>query len=412
MVHVDQHRRREEEAGPGDATAAGQRPRATSQCVRHLRVEVRERGVATCERADVGLLVERVPDHVAAYGVDERRDETVPDAVVHVDPLDRTAALAGVVEGAVRHGGGRGTDVDVVADVDGVLAAELELEPQEPRRHGGRHLDARRMRAGEADRIDALLDEHGADVAATHDGLEAVRGDARFMHQLGDRQTRQRGELARLVDDRIAGEQCRQEHVGGDEPGVVPRRDVGHHAERLALDAFLEPVGGADHLVGEDAADLGEEEFDPGEDARELPARLRDRLSHLEGQRPRERLGALDDQRAEAPDRLAACRKRRRGPRGLRRARTAARGGDRRPAGLGDVAQDVAGRRIDDAHGQTAKTRAQAKRKPRVAHSSVPSCQQIAMPRAPGAGIGEGADVGLELAPWSLDDYGVVCAGS
>ena len=79
--------------------------------------------------ADVGAVVDRVADLEALHRRDEGVDEGVVDPLVHVDALDRAAALAGVVHRAVGERLGGGLRVGVVADVGRVLAAELELQP-------------------------------------------------------------------------------------------------------------------------------------------------------------------------------------------------------------------------------------------------------------------------------------------
>src|SRR5690606_37195877 len=81
--------------------------------------------------ADVGLLVHRVPAAHAPDRLHEGRDEGVVDALVHVDALHRAAALAGVVHGAIGQRRRRGLHVDVLADVAGVLAAQLQLHSEE-----------------------------------------------------------------------------------------------------------------------------------------------------------------------------------------------------------------------------------------------------------------------------------------
>ena len=98
-------------------------PRASATCASST-VELRR----ARQRADVGAVVGRVADLEALHGRDEVLDERVVDPLVDVDALDRAAALAGVVHRAVGERLGGGLRVDVVADVDRILAAELELQ--------------------------------------------------------------------------------------------------------------------------------------------------------------------------------------------------------------------------------------------------------------------------------------------
>ena len=71
------------------------------------------------------------PTRVALHHLGEHVDEPVPDVSVHVHPLGRAARLPGVVERAFGDVDRHPFDVDVVADVRGVLAAELQLHADE-----------------------------------------------------------------------------------------------------------------------------------------------------------------------------------------------------------------------------------------------------------------------------------------
>ena len=105
--------------------------RAAADRVGDLRVEHVEL-LGARERADVGRVVVGIADAVRADDVDERGDERVADRLVHVDALDRAARLPAVVERAFGDRERGLLDVDVVADVRRVLAAELELHADEP----------------------------------------------------------------------------------------------------------------------------------------------------------------------------------------------------------------------------------------------------------------------------------------
>ena len=52
-------------------------------------------------RPDGGLGIQRVAECVAVHDLDAAGEEIVKDAAVHIDPLDATAGLASVEEGAV-----------------------------------------------------------------------------------------------------------------------------------------------------------------------------------------------------------------------------------------------------------------------------------------------------------------------
>jgi hypothetical protein len=90
--------------------------------------------------AERGLRVHRVAHHV---GADERLaglDEARVHRAVHVDALDRAAALPRVVDGAVDDVLHRLVEVAVGGDVRGIVSPQLEADVEEALR--GRLLDA------------------------------------------------------------------------------------------------------------------------------------------------------------------------------------------------------------------------------------------------------------------------------
>ena len=136
VVDVGQHGRLEPVAAaastrwPPRSSASRPWPRASATCAS---------STSSCggarERADVGGLVGRIADREARHGRRRTPRRRRRGSLVHVDALDRAAALAGVVERAVGQRLGRRLgDVDVVAHVDRVLAAELELQRDHARR--------------------------------------------------------------------------------------------------------------------------------------------------------------------------------------------------------------------------------------------------------------------------------------
>ena len=94
------------------------------------------------------------------------------------------------------------------------------------------------VRAGEKHAVHFLCQQGGADLTAPDQRDEHVRRHTRFVQQPVDVQARERGELRRFVEHRVAGQQGRHEHVAAHEIRVVPGRDVGHHAERVEADDF------------------------------------------------------------------------------------------------------------------------------------------------------------------------------
>ena len=219
---------------------------------------------------------------------------------MHVDALDRAAALAGVVHRAVGERLGRDLRVGVVGDVGRILAAELELQPDHAR--ADRRGDARP--GGVAEPV-KNTPSTGCSISAAPisppptSGDEHVRRHAGGMQQPVDVQAGQGGELGRLVEHGVAGEQRRHEHVAADEVRIVPGRDVGDDAERLLGDALAHAGVGEDLLVGDSRFDLGEEEIDSAEEAVQLVARLLQGLAHLGRERGGERLELGDHDRRE-----------------------------------------------------------------------------------------------------------------
>ena len=103
------------------------------------------------------------------------------------------------------------------------------------------------------------------------------------MQHLGDVQPGERRELGRLVEHRIAGDERRHENVAADEVRIVPRRDVGDHAERLVRDPLVELLLriGVDFLLAQRPGGFGDEEIETAEKAVQFVARLADRLADL-----------------------------------------------------------------------------------------------------------------------------------
>ena len=100
VIDAGEHRRLEPIAAARDAFAPALQRRALGRRVGHLRLERVELRRAR-DRADVGRLVHRVAELEAFDRLDKSLDELVVDALVHIDPLDRAAALAGVVHRAI-----------------------------------------------------------------------------------------------------------------------------------------------------------------------------------------------------------------------------------------------------------------------------------------------------------------------
>ena len=146
-----------------------------------------------------------------------------------------------------------------------ILAAQLELQLHEARGDGLRDLLARGVAAREEERVDGLLEQRAAHLAAADDRREQIGGQPGLDEQLADGGARHRGQLGRLVEDGVAREQRRHEHVRAHEVGIVPGRDVGDDAEGLVRDELLHVgrgrvAGGQHDLLAQRRARALEEE--------------------------------------------------------------------------------------------------------------------------------------------------------
>ena len=131
-------------------------------------------------------------------------------------------------------------------------------------------------------------------------GMNTSSGHAGRVQHVGDVHAGQRRELGRLVEHGVAGGERRHEHVAADEVRIVPRRDVGDHAERLVARCAPRACPAASANTSRRAARARvsrEEEVDAAGEAVQLVARLADRLADLERQRARE-LGLAVDERS------------------------------------------------------------------------------------------------------------------
>mmetsp|Transcript_12837 Transcript_12837/g.40721 ORF Transcript_12837/g.40721 Transcript_12837/m.40721 type:complete len:352 (+) Transcript_12837:325-1380(+) len=238
VVDVDEDRRREV-AGRGGGVETGELRGAASERVVDLPTQEgglrgEAEGADECVGGPLGSHLE------SGNGRDQGRDEVVVDGIVDVDALDRAARLARVVAGAVGESGRDARDVgDVVRDVGGVLAPELELELDHARGSGRRDLLPRRVRAGEEYAVDVCVDERRAGRRRAVERRERAVGDARLAPQRLHEPRRPHRVLRRLVDHRVPRDEAGSPDVQPYEVRVVPRRDVCHDAQRLSRDHLL-----------------------------------------------------------------------------------------------------------------------------------------------------------------------------
>ena len=296
----------------------------------------------------VGLGVERAAQLVLAGEGGEALDEGLVDILVHIDPLDGAARLAGVEEGAVRQVFDRVVEVRIGPHIGRVLAAQLEADAEEP--PGRRLLDAGAAghRAGEGDEIHfGRSDDLRGRLVRQVQHLEDAVGQAGLGEGLGDALAAPRCLAGMLQDHRVAGHDRGHDRIDRRQIGVVPRRDRQYHAERNALDVAQEAFLLADLDVGQRLLGDGDHVARALLEAGHLAAAEADRPAHLPGELLRVLVGLGD----EGVDRLGterrALREWRRRPGLLRRGRRAQTGVDLPVAGIAPLEIDRAVDRRD-----------------------------------------------------------------
>ena len=194
-------------------------------------------------RAERGLLVERIVEHVLLRQVGKAVDEGVVDIRVHIDALDAAAALAGVEIGPVDDVLDGVLQVHIGPHIGRVLAAKLKSDTREGA--GRRALDrlAGRDRAGEADLVDhAGGDQSGCVVVRKRERAEQALRQPCFVHR-GLKAIPDQQRLGGVLEQhRIAGHQRGHHGVHRGEIRIIPRRDREHDTDRLARDVAPEAL--------------------------------------------------------------------------------------------------------------------------------------------------------------------------
>ena len=224
---------------------------------------------------------------VVADGRDGRRqvgDELVVDLLAGVDAAGGGAVLAGIVVAEGAQAVDHGIHIGVVEDDDRGLAAEFEMRALDRLGRGLQHLLAGGDVAGDRDHVDlGVVDQRVADAvaAAEHDVDDAFGQDVG--HDFRELQRRQRRLLGRLEHHRVAAADRRRQLPGHHHQRIVPRRDRGDDADRVAADH--RGVAG-NILAGDDArhgAHRAREEAVAIDDRRDLVVQHRvDRLAAVQ----------------------------------------------------------------------------------------------------------------------------------
>ncbi|MCY1352244.1 hypothetical protein D9M69_385320 [compost metagenome] len=157
----------------------------------------------------------------------------------------------------------RGLQVGILEDDIGALPAQLQLHALEVALGGLDDAPAGGGGAGEGDLAHVLVlgQALAGGVSVTRHHVDHAIGEAHFLHQFGDAQGGQRGDLRRLDHHRVAGGQGRAHLPTGEHQREVPRHDLADHADGLALHVIEETGFHRDHrafdLVGH-AAEVAE----------------------------------------------------------------------------------------------------------------------------------------------------------
>ena len=161
------------------------------------------------DRADVGVLVERVADAQQAHAVPQLRGDLVGHRLLDEQPRSGAADVALVEEDPLHDALDRLVDGGVLEDDVGRLAAELEREPDAAAGERGLDVLADRGRAREGDLVDLGAHERGAGDAVAGDDVRHAGRQLGLLEDLGQQQRGQRRRLGRLEDRRVAARQRR-----------------------------------------------------------------------------------------------------------------------------------------------------------------------------------------------------------
>jgi tetratricopeptide (TPR) repeat protein len=192
--------------------------------------------VRVVQRAVVGILDIQAAGDRAAGLLRQRRGQVGRYAGTGNHPGRRGAVLAGVEIAGARDAFGRRGYVGVIEDDYRGLATQLQVHALEVVRGRPGDFHAGPHRAGDGHHgRDLVRDQLTAGVPVAADHVEharrqELRGDLR--HQQGGR----RGGVGRLEHDRVAGRDRGRELPYRHHHRVIPRRDLGAHADRLAPD--------------------------------------------------------------------------------------------------------------------------------------------------------------------------------
>ena len=238
------------------------------------------------------------------------------DARLQDQAAGRRAALPGGTEGAPEHALERQLQIRVVEHDLRVLAAHLQRQPLVHAAARLTHLPPRLGGAGEGDeRHVGVLHDRLADhfAGAVHE-LDHLGRQPRLEQDLDEHGRRVRHVLGRLEDARVPAHQRREHLPRRDRERKVERRDDAGDADRAA--EAHRPLGAqlAGHGVAVQAAPFRRREVRGVDALLHVAARLGERLAHLARHEVGDLVLARRHQVADAPQHVAAGRRRRAAP--------------------------------------------------------------------------------------------------
>ncbi len=182
---------------------------------------------------DVRIVAESKRDLTGPFG--EPPDELILHARVHHYPLGRGTALSGRTPLARDHALNREVEIRMLADVNGVVAAELGLvrDRHDPLREQTVDLVPHQRRTGDGHSAYIRMKHERLDdlAAALHDVEHAVRHARRHQH-LADQRVHSRRVFGTLEHYRVAGDERGNELPEWNRHWEVPRCDERHDPER------------------------------------------------------------------------------------------------------------------------------------------------------------------------------------
>ena len=173
----------------------------------------------------MGLLIEGVPNAVLAKHVLDLLDEGIVDVLVHVDPLDGTAALTTVKDSAIDDLLCCPCDIHIIPNVCRAFSTQLKADIHHPVHGGLLYSQTTGHRASEADvihlwRLNESLDQ-GRSAAVEY--LDHVLGKPGLCKCSSDLLHDRRGLRRGLEDHRVPSQKGWNQTVNQDQPGVLDK---------------------------------------------------------------------------------------------------------------------------------------------------------------------------------------------